>query len=128
MEFAGSPAPRLIPTPSGAVWEFPIATTPFLRLPYYHTLRYMAPASLYSILESAALLRRSPISYVFHAVDFLGTNEDGLDDRIRRHPGMTLGLDEKLAISEAAIRKVKKRRVTRTLNEVVEEFQSARPG
>ena len=128
LEFAGSPAPRLVPTPMGSVWEFPIATTPVLRLPYYHTLRYLAPASLFSALESAALLRRSPVSYVFHAVDFLGIEEDGLDDRIRRHPGMTLSLDEKLALNETAIRVINERRATRTIERVVEELESARRG
>jgi peptidoglycan/xylan/chitin deacetylase (PgdA/CDA1 family) len=111
-------------TPSGPIWEIPIATTPVLRLPYYHTLRYLMPGRLFGVLESAALLRRGPISYVFHAVDFLGSTEDDLDSRIARHPGMMLDLDGKLELCSSALATLASRRTALTLGGIVDRLES----
>ena len=82
----------------------PLATTPLLGLPFYHTMRFLLPASVYASIERRTLRRRITPTYVMHAVDFLGTQEDGLDPRISRHPGMSLGLSAKLAVAEEAVR------------------------
>jgi peptidoglycan/xylan/chitin deacetylase (PgdA/CDA1 family) len=111
-------------TPAGSIWEIPIATTPLLRLPYYHTLRYMMPGWLFGALESTALLRRGPISYALHAVDFLGSTEDDLDSRIARHPGMMLDLDDKLERCASALATLASRRTVLSLGGIVDRLES----
>ena len=81
----------------------PLATTPLLRLPFYHTMRFLLPSSVFARIERTTLRRRITPTYVMHAVDFLGVEEDSLDPRISRHPGMSLGLQAKLAVAEEAI-------------------------
>jgi hypothetical protein len=46
------------------------------------------------------------VTYQFHAVDFLGAEEDGLDPRIVRHPGMQVDLRAKLALAETSLREL----------------------
>lgn len=75
--------------------EIPVTTTPLLRLPYYHTLKYLVPQSIFAAVRSMARLRGT-VTYTVHAADFLGLAEDNLDSRFGRHPGLKLSLRERL--------------------------------
>ena len=81
-----------------------MCTTPFLRLPYYHTLRLVLPEVVFGVVRRLAHLRRKWVWYQLHAVDALGLEEDGLDPRIARHPGMKRSLEEKLELLTAEVR------------------------
>ena len=109
--------------------EVPMCTAPWTRLPYYHTLRFVAPAALFAVIGGLARARRGPISYQFHAADFLDVARDGLDERIGRHPGMRLPLERKLALAGRAVGELAARRRVVPLAEVVQhEFAWARMG
>jgi hypothetical protein len=118
-----NPAPHM----QEELCEFPITTTPFFRLPYYHTLMLLLPRTGFRILRSMAHARRFPVGYVFHAVDFLATDADGLDPRMRRHPGMTLTLDRKLACAEDAILALKHNRTIRRMDDIAGLLNSSSP-
>lgn len=83
--------------------EVPMCTTPLLRLPYYHTLRLALPEVVFKGVRSLAHMRRKWVWYQLHAVDVLGLEEDGLDPRIARHPGMKWSLERKLQLLETEI-------------------------
>ena len=101
---------------NGSIWEIPIGTTPVTRLPYYHTLRMLLPAQVFRVVGAAARSRRGPITYQFHAVDFLGLREDRIDARLERHPGMSGTLEWKLKEAEQAVRELAARRRVVTLS------------
>lgn len=107
-------------TPAGPIIEVPVCTAPGLRLPYYHTLRLLAPPPLFAAVRRLAHLRRGPVWYQFHAVDFLGMAEDGLDPRMDRHPGMRLPLDRKRAAVRGALGELGGGRAIVPLREIVE--------
>ena len=67
--------------------EFPVAVSRFLRLPFTHTLWYVAPRPV--CLRTYDGLRRSrvPLSYMLHATDLLDLRRDGVDARIESPPG-----------------------------------------
>lgn len=108
--------------PSGrrSLAEVPMCTAPWLRLPYYQTMRFLMPSSAFAVLRFLTLNRRSSVTYSFHAVDFLGLDEDGLDRRIARHPGMALSLPVKLKAARRSITDLAPRRVI-TLAALVEQ-------
>jgi peptidoglycan-N-acetylglucosamine deacetylase len=128
----GSALTTLLDTPGPYVrdglCEFPITTTPLLRLPYYHTLFLLLPHAAFSILRAMAHTRRSPIGYVFHAVDFLAAGEDRLDPRIRRHPGMTLQLTTKLRLAGEAVLALKRHRSIHTMADLAGLLTSSPSG
>jgi len=103
----GPARPHKVDLANGSIWEIPITTTPFTRLPYYHTLRMLLPRPAFQMIAAAARLRRGPITYQFHAVDFLGLDEDGLDSRMGRHPGMRRSLQDKLTEAARAVSELK---------------------
>lgn len=80
--------PHKVTTPDGSLMELPIAVTPWLRLPYYHTFAYFVPRRIMD--AEYASLRRSglPLSYELHAADLLDLKADGVDPRMACHPGM----------------------------------------
>lgn len=78
--------------------EFPISVTRWLRLPVYHTMRYFVPAWMFRRWLRALLRTGLPVCYEFHAADLLGLDEDGVDERMTRHPGMQRPLAEKTGI------------------------------
>jgi peptidoglycan-N-acetylglucosamine deacetylase len=104
--FFGKTKPHTVRVHDRVVAEIPICTTPFVRIPYYHTLRFLLPARGFRTLAMLARRRRGPLGYVFHAVDFLGVREDALDERILRHPGMQLTLGRKLDLAATAVREL----------------------
>ena len=101
------------------LWEFPVATSPLVRLPLTHTLWYLAPAAVCRAAYHAIVRRREPLSYQFHAVDLLAVAEDGLDERIGRHPGMRWPLARKRELLEHMLRDIAGRYRVRTFAESV---------
>jgi hypothetical protein len=79
-----------------------MCTTPLVRLPYYHTLRFLIPDPVFRAIGVAAR-GRGWANYIFHAVDFLEIAADRLDPRIVRHPGMDLSLARKLALARDSL-------------------------
>ncbi len=83
--------------------EYPVAVTPGLRVPVYHTLRhYTSDASFERSIEGFAK-RGELLSYVLHGVDVLGMSEDSVDSRLAQHPGMERSLERKLATLERTL-------------------------
>jgi peptidoglycan/xylan/chitin deacetylase (PgdA/CDA1 family) len=99
----GRAEPYIEQTAEGPMAVIPLATTPVLRFPYYHTMKFLLRPSVFALIEAATLRHRITPTYVMHAVDFLDVQVDGLDPRISRHPGMSLELDAKLAAAEEAV-------------------------
>jgi len=114
----GPPGPHRRDMANGTLWEIPVSTTPVTRIPYYHTLRMLLPASAFRLIGAAARSRRGPITYQFHAVDFLGLREDDLDPRMDRHPGMKASLGWKLDQASAAVHEITAVRSVVTLLEI----------
>jgi hypothetical protein len=77
------------------VREYPTTVTPFLRLPFYHTMRYYLPLWRFQARLGWFARHGEALSYPLHAVDALGLAEDGVDPRLGRHPGMNWGLERK---------------------------------
>lgn len=80
--------------------EFPVAVSPVLRIPLLHTLWYVAPPALCRRTLRAIRRAGTPLSYQFHAADLLDLEQDGVDPRMARHPGMRLPLARKQALLE----------------------------
>ena len=118
----GPTGPHRIAAGDGTIYEIPVATTPFARLPYYHTLRYVLPGPVFRLIGAAARSRRGPMTYQFHAVDFLDTGKDQLDARIARHPGMEVDLHTKLALAEQSLLALTHSRRVVPLREVVDSL------
>jgi len=87
-------------SPNGSLWEFPVAVSAVLRVPFIHTLWYLAPAALCRRTYRALCRSGVCLSYQLHAADLLGLEEDNIDPRMTRHPGMDVPLRRKLALLE----------------------------
>lgn len=90
----------------GRMWEFPVAVSPWLRIPFTHTLWYLAPAALCRRTHRAIRRSGTPLTYQFHAADLLDLDTDDIDPRLGRHPGMRLPLVRKTALLEGFLREV----------------------
>lgn len=102
-------------TAGGAtVREFPLAVTPGLRMPVYHTLRYFSDDARFATQLDGFARRGDTLSYALHAVDALGMQEDGVDPRLAKHPGMDRPLAEKLALLERSMKALAERFESRT--------------
>jgi hypothetical protein len=88
---------------AGGLHEFPVAVSPLLRLPFTHTLWYVAPRPLCIHAYHTVRRSRAPLSYMIHATDLLDLRRDGVDERMGRHPGMQLTLEEKLGLLEECL-------------------------
>lgn len=75
--------------------EFPIAVTPWLRFPVYHTMTHLVPDWLFGRALRRMIRSRLPICYEFHAADLLDLVDDRPDPRMERHPGMRIPLEKK---------------------------------
>lgn len=89
--------------------EFPLAVTPGLRLPVYHTLRYFTNEARFLKQLDQFVARGEQLSYCLHAVDALGLSEDKVDTRFRKHPGMDHALAHKLALLERSLKAIAER-------------------
>ena len=90
----------------GVLREFPVATTPGLRMPVYHTLRYYTAEARFEAEIAGFAERGESLSYVLHGVDVLGLAEDNVDPRLRKHPGMDRPLAAKLELLERTLRTI----------------------
>lgn len=102
-------------TAGGAtIREFPLAVTPTLRLPVYHTLRYFSDDASFGKQLDGFARRGETLSYALHGVDALGALEDSVDKRLAKHPGMDRPLEDKLALLERSLRAIAERFESRT--------------
>jgi hypothetical protein len=80
--------------------EIPIATTPFLRLPFYSTVLFALGRTVFDASYSLVRRRRA-FTYELHSIDLADYEEDGLGHRypgIDRHPSMGRPVGEKVAM------------------------------
>lgn len=122
----GSTRPRVELADGQPIVEVPMCTTPLLRLPYYHTVRLALPGVAFGVVRGLAHTRRKSVWYQLHAVDVLGIEEDGLDPRIARHPGMSWGLDKKLELLATEVRALGRHGPVSPLTELVTTSFGAR--
>jgi hypothetical protein len=85
------------------IHEFPVAVTPGVRFPVYHTARYLIGASSFERTLDGFARRGESLSYPLHAVDALGQVEDRVDPRFAAHPGMNWPLERKLELLERSL-------------------------
>lgn len=102
-----------------SVREFPVAVTPGLRMPVYHTLRYFQSDAVFAKHLDGFARRGETFSYVMHGVDALGLAEDEVDARLAKHPGMDRTLETKLALLDRTLAAIAARFETRTYRELV---------
>ena len=98
----------------GTLREFPVAMTPWLRMPVYHTLRYYSDDRRLASQLDVFTRRNETLCYVLHGVDALGLVEDRVDPRLGKHPGMDRTLASKLALLERTLRAIAARFEPRT--------------
>jgi hypothetical protein len=72
-------------------------------MPIYHTLRYGATDGGFASRLDTLVRRGEPLSYVMHAVDAMGLDEDRVDRRFAPHPGMDRSLDAKLDLLDRTL-------------------------
>lgn len=101
------------------VMEFPMAVTPVLRIPVYHTLSYYGGERGFLRRLDGFARRGEMLSYVLHGVDALGLREDRVDPRLAPHPGLSRPLAEKLALLGRVLRHLAERFDVRTYAEQV---------
>ena len=102
------------------VREFPLAVTPGLRLPVYHTLRYFTDESRFLANLDGFARRGETLSYALHGVDALGSAEDHVDPRLGKHPGMARTLAAKLALLDSTLAAIAQRFESRTYRDLLE--------
>lgn len=100
-----------------AVVEFPLSISPWLRLPIYHTLRPRLTDASFERHLDGFVGRGEPLSYALHGADALGLVEDGVDRRLRSHPGMSSSLEDKLELLDRSIASIAARFVVRPFRE-----------
>ncbi|HUI25228.1 MAG TPA: polysaccharide deacetylase family protein [Candidatus Kryptonia bacterium] len=91
---------------AGNVWEFPVAVSPWLRVPFTHTLWHLVPASVCRRTYRAIRRAGASLCYQFHPVDLLDLEGDRVDPRMARHPGMRAPLARKTALLEGFLREI----------------------
>ena len=116
-----------IETRQGSLHEVPMYTVPGLRLPYYHTMRFVMPSWVFRGIRQLAQSTSRPVWYQFHAVDFLSLSSDNLDPRIGCHPGMRRPLDEKLELAADALHGLSRGRIVAPLRELATRFAREAP-
>lgn len=117
--FAPTKPNRLAGDAEGLV-EFPIAVTRWLRLPVYHTFAYFTPRRIFNRLLDRALRSPGPVCYEFHAADLLDLEEDGVDQRMARHPGMDRPVGEKRALLRELLARIVEQRQVVTYRTALE--------
>lgn len=122
--FRAESSPHMLRENGRRIVSIPLSTVPFLRVPYYNTMSFVMPRLGFALTRMLTLRRSTPIGYVFHAVDFLGLEEDSLDPRFDRHPGMNLPLEKKLTLAEQRVRELQQRRDVVALERIAEEARS----
>jgi hypothetical protein len=114
-------------TDLGAICEFPVAVSPRIRFPLYHTSRPAMSDGAFEHHLDGFVARSESLSYALHGVDALGLREDRVDPRLAGHPGMSHALDAKLALLERTVRSIADRFAVRTFADRVDD-EPAAPG
>jgi hypothetical protein len=86
--------------------EFPISVSPHIRFPIYHTPRYLIGDGWFRSHVEGFARRGEMFFYTLHAVDALGLEEDQVDRRLRRHPGLEHPLAYKLDLLERSLAEI----------------------
>jgi hypothetical protein len=95
---------------AGSLAVLPVSVTPdWLRFPIYHTVQYMRPMERFLRQIDVLAARGEPLFYPLHAVDGLGLEEDGIDPRLKIHPGMDRKLKAKLELLRASLAAIAER-------------------
>jgi len=95
---------------AGSLAVLPVSVTPdWLRFPIYHTVQYMRPMERFLRQIDVLAARGEPLFYPLHAVDGLGLEEDGIDPRLKVHPGMDRKLKAKLELLRASLAAIAER-------------------
>jgi peptidoglycan-N-acetylglucosamine deacetylase len=108
--------PRRHLTAWGPIMELPVTVTGAVGWPMYHTLRYRMSDERFGVALDRIADHGTLLSYPLHGIDALGIDEDGLDERLARHPGGRLGRSMKLDL------------LARTLDAIVARFEIATLG
>jgi hypothetical protein len=98
--------PHRMITARRSLVEYPVSVTPVLRMPVYHTPRYLFGDRRFERILDGFVERRESLSYVLHGVDALGMREDKVDERLSRHPGMNVPLQAKLDLLERSLKSI----------------------
>jgi Polysaccharide deacetylase len=101
--------PHRVNVDLGTLVEFPTSVTPIARMPVYHTMRYFTDRRRFEATLDGFVRRNEPLSYPLHAVDALGLEEDRVDARLARHPGMRVPLAEKLRLLDEVLAAIRAR-------------------
>ena len=101
--------------------EFPIAVTPWLRLPVYHPFAYFVPERLFRRALASLLRSRLPVCYEFHAADLLDLVGDRVDSRLERHPGMRIPVERKRSQLRSLLGTIASARQTVTYRQALAE-------
>jgi peptidoglycan-N-acetylglucosamine deacetylase len=105
--------------------EFPMTVTRWLRLPLYHTFGYLIPRYVFLAALERALRSSVPICYELHAADLADVTADRLDERLVRHPGMTLPVEVRRSWLGEVLGRIARRRRMITYRRVLEEGLAA---
>lgn len=100
--------------------QFPVAVSPLLRLPIYHTMRWVLPVPMFEAAIRGFARRGEMLSYVLHGVDVLGLEEDRIDPRLRKHPGMNRPLAVKRAVLDRTLALIAEHFDVRTYAELLD--------
>lgn len=110
--------------PNG-IWELPVATSPWLRLPCYHTIGFMIGAAWFETLLRHCLKRRKFFCYVIHPLDLLDPAEDlegPWRTELSRLERAETGIRTKMDLMKTAFRNITAARRVLPLKDVVSSF------
>jgi peptidoglycan/xylan/chitin deacetylase (PgdA/CDA1 family) len=119
-------APGMVRTAAGPIAAIPISVTPGIGFPVYHTARYLLTPDRFLRQLDGFARRAEPLFYPLHAVDALGLEEDAVDRRLARHPGMERRLAEKLELLEVSLAAIAERFEPMTYRDFLGRFPSNR--
>lgn len=120
--YALGPAdPHLVGEDEAKLVEFPVAVTPRLRLPVYHTMSHLLPRWIFERILGAVLRRKALFSYELHAADLLDPEHDEMDGRIAVHPGMQIPLAHKIDSLRQVFSRIALKRRVRTYGQLLAE-------
>ena len=109
----------------GGLVEFPIAVTRWLRFPVYHTLAYLVPGVIFRRALRAVLRSGMPVCYEFHGADLLDLEQDRVDPRLERHPGMRIPAAAKRETLRSVLAAIAKERRVVTYRQALDEGLAA---
>lgn len=117
--------PHRIRTSGSEIYALPAAVTPWLRLPFTHTVSLHLGRPWIPRL-ARMFSPREPIGpYVFHLVDFLDFEQDELPSWMSRHPGATRPIEYKRAAADEALRHLRHGRRLTDLSTYLEALRPA---